>query len=89
MIAETSASHRAQDQEVTEYHRHLRALETLATQLERQDLDPQEALGVYRKAAEHYHALDAILRQVEKEVEKLESPGGAPAEPAAQEERGG
>lgn len=85
MISETSAS--SQEQGVTDYHRHLHRLEALATQLERQDLDPQQALEVYREAAEHYHALDTILRQVETEVEKLESPSGAPAEPPARGER--
>lgn len=76
MTTERSAS--GHEQGVTDYRRHLRRLEALAGQLERQDLDPQQALEVYREAAEHYHALDAILTQVEKEVEDLESASAGP-----------
>lgn len=77
---------RGNEQEVTDYHRHLRMLEGLANQLERQDLDPQQALEVYRRAVQHYRALDSILKEVEREVEDLDAPAEALPDVATQPE---
>lgn len=56
----------------TEYRRHITALEACARKLERGDLDPQEALDVYREAEEHYQAADAVLREVEHEFTRIQ-----------------
>lgn len=55
----------------TEYRRHMNALETLAETLERDDLDPEQALAAFREADEHYRAVDAVLSRVEREIEDL------------------
>jgi exonuclease VII small subunit len=60
----------------TDYRRHTRALEVCAQRLERGDLDPQEALEVYREAEEHYQAADRILRDVERAIARPQQEEG-------------
>lgn len=55
----------------TEYRHHMNALEALAKKLEREDLDPEEALAAFREADGHYRAVDTILTRVEREIEDL------------------
>lgn len=55
----------------TEYRQHMNRLEELAEILERNDLDPEEALAAFREADQHYRAVDTILTRVEREIEDL------------------
>jgi len=59
----------------SEYRKHLRALEHAAAQLERGDLDPEQALEVYRDALRRYEAATAILNTVAEEFRKVEGQG--------------
>ena len=71
----TTVTENTAGQPETEYRRHLRALEDLAQQLERKDLDPEEALDVHRRAMEHHAELERILSRVEEAVGELETSG--------------
>ncbi len=59
----------------SEYRTHLRALEHAAAQLERGDLDPEQALEVYRDALRRYEAARVILDAVAEAFVRVE--GGA------------
>lgn len=67
-------------QSETEYRRHVRALEECARRLEEMDLDPQEALAIFREAEAHYRAVDLLLKEVEREVDELQLNCDDPAE---------
>jgi exonuclease VII small subunit len=56
----------------SEYRRNVRALELAAAQLERGDLDPEQALEVYREALRRYEAAMAILNTVAEEFSRIE-----------------
>lgn len=71
----TTVTENASGRPETAYQRHLRALEDLAQQLERKDLDPEEALDVHRRAMEHHAELERILSRVEEAVGDLKTNG--------------
>lgn len=50
---------------------HLTALEEAADQLERDDLDPEQALRVFKVALRHHQAADEILNRVQEEFAEL------------------
>ena len=56
----------------SEYRKHVRALEHAAAQLERGDLDPEQALEVYRGALQRYEAALSILNEVSEEFRRAE-----------------
>lgn len=56
----------------SEYRKHLRALEHGAAQLERGDLDPEQALEVYREALRRYEAALTILNTVAEEFRRVD-----------------
>lgn len=56
----------------SEYRKHVRALELAAAQLERGDLDPEQALEVYRNALRRYEEAMAILNSVAEQFRRVE-----------------
>ena len=60
----------------TEFSTHMAALERLRVELESGDLDPVQALERCREAERHYLAVDAILTQVEQELDEMQKTDG-------------
>lgn len=71
-MSTTAATRNGSD---SEYRKHVRALELAAAQLERGDLDPEQALEVYRDALGRYEAAMTILNSVAEEFARVD--GGA------------
>lgn len=59
------------EQDGSSFLQHLEALERAADQLERADLDPEQALKVFKVALRHHRAAEAILGGVQDEFNEL------------------
>lgn len=57
----------------SEYRKHVRALEHAAAQLERGDLDPEQALEVYQEALRRYESALGILNTVAEEFRRVDA----------------
>ena len=72
----TTTAHAGGPANETAFSTHMAALERLRVELESGDLDPVQALERCREAERHYLAVDAILSQVEQELDAMQRTDG-------------